>query len=222
MTLDGGPSARAGTTTVVPAPRGGGFLRQEGRYLGVTLLIVALCAVALAVGVVLVKPEVLPGVGSRPSTKTTQAAQARLVPGRAIAVLDPVDGTENNDKLPNATDGNASTAWSTSTYYNTPNFGNLKTGIGLIIDAGSQAQVRSVELLMGADGGHAMVKAANDPAGTADAWTQVADLTQLSTRTTFTVRPNDGYRYWMVWLTDLPPDGHGHFKASVREVRLRT
>jgi hypothetical protein len=209
----------AGTVTVVPQPTGGGFLRHEGRYLGVTLLIVTLAAVAIAAGLLLF-PQVLPGIDAKPPPRTTAAAKPITL--RAYSVLDPADGTEHNDDLVNATDGDVDTIWSTDTYKNHSNFGNLKQGVGLILDARSPVQARELELLMGSNGGRAEVRASNDPGGTIDGWDLVADGRTLATRTTFTLRGGEGYRYWMVWLTDLPPTADGRFRAEVREVRLRS
>jgi hypothetical protein len=212
-------AVRPRSTSLVPPPRGQGFLRQEGRYLGVTLLIVALCAVAGVAGLVLVKPEVLPGVGADASPGTT--AQARPLPVNAVAVLDPADGSEHDQELPNATDGDTDTRWTTEEYRNHSRFGNLKEGVGLIIDAGSPVQASSLEVLSASAGGRAEIRAANDLGGTIDAWEVVARSRELATRSTFTLRDGAAFRYWMVWLTDLPPTDDGQFRAEVREVRLR-
>jgi hypothetical protein len=220
--IAGGSGSRVGTVTVVPQPAGGGFLRHEGRYLGITLLIVALSAVALAAGLLLFKPGVLPGVGSKSTTGSTTQAQTRPVAVTAISVLDRNDGTEHKEQLPNATDGDVNTAWSTDTYKNHSNFGNLKDGVGLILDAGSPIQARELEVLLATNGGQADIRASNDLVGTIDGWKPVAAGKQLTTRSTFTLRSGGAYRYWMVWLTDLPPTDDGRFRAEVREVRLRS
>jgi hypothetical protein len=114
------------------------------------------------------------------------------------------------------------TIWPTDTYRNYSNFGHLKDGVGLILDTGSPVKARELELLIATAGGRAEVRAANDPSGTIDGWKVVAEGKALTARSTFTLRADEDYRYWMVWLTDLPPTDDGRFRAEVREVRLRS
>ena len=46
---------------------------------------------------------------------------------------------ENDSDVPLAFDGDPSTAWSTLEYRGSPDFGNLKDGVGLLLDLGDVA-----------------------------------------------------------------------------------
>ena len=63
-------------------------------------------------------------------------------------VFDPEgDGEPENDQdVPLAYDSDPATAWSTLTYRGSPAFGNLKPGVGLLLDLGNPQQARIVEL----------------------------------------------------------------------------
>ena len=51
------------------------------------------------------------------------------------------DGSEHDELVPNATDGNATTFWSTERYRG-PTFADLKHGVGLVLDAGLVSRPR--------------------------------------------------------------------------------
>ena len=215
-----------GSGTVVPAPGDDGFLHHEGRWLGGTLLVVILAVAAVAVGLILVKPGVLPG-GGRPETTRTTVAALRNVDARAAAVLDPVDGEENSGDIGNATDGDDATFWATDRYRRSAKFGNLKEGVGLIIDADDSVRARQLQLDAGRAGGRAEIRAAKDQSGSLDGWEVVGNARTLeSGRTTFELRGGEPYRWYMVWITELPPTGQDGgeptFQAQVDEVRLRS
>lgn len=55
------------------------------------------------------------------------------------------DGTENDDLVGAAFDGDDATSWRSDTYRR-PDFGLLKTGVGLILDLGGQARVEEIDL----------------------------------------------------------------------------
>jgi hypothetical protein len=215
-----------GSGTVVPAGRHDGFLHHEGRWLGSTLLVVILAVAAVAIGLVLVKPEVLPG-NNQPRTTRTTVAALQNVQVHAAAVLDPADGQENSDEIGNATDGNEETFWETDRYRRNARFGNLKEGVGLIIDAGDPVRARQLQLDAGLAGGRAEVRAAKDQSGSIDGWEVVGSARTLEQgRTTFELRSGEPYRWYMVWITELPPAGpdagEPTFQARVDEVRLRS
>ena len=50
------------------------------------------------------------------------------------------DGGEHDELAGDATDGSTSTAWTTETYHS-PDFGGLKTGVGLVLDAGGPVKL---------------------------------------------------------------------------------
>jgi hypothetical protein len=211
-----------GTATVVPGGRSDdGFLKHEGRTLGLTLLVVLLAAVAVIAGLVLFKPDALRVVsGNNDKPKTTTTVALAGVKASAIGTVDPADGAENNDMAPRATDGDQATFWRTDRY-NTAQFGNLKEGLGLVIDAGSIVKARELQVDLAAAGGRAEVRAATDTSGNPADWQVVGSARNLGERTTFQLKGDQGYRWYMLWITELPDGPKGGYQARVGEVRLR-
>ena len=122
---------------------------------------------------------------SAPGRRLGQRGAPRPRPARPIAiagadVFDPGgDGEpENPDDVPLAFDGDPATAWSTLEYRGSPAFGNLKDGVGLLLDLGGAQEVAGVD----ADQHHARRDRgdpgrATRPAPTLDGFTPAADGT---------------------------------------------
>ena len=131
------------------------------------------------------------------------------------------DGSEHNDKAGLAIDGDPSTAWNTQGY-NGADLGNLKSGVGLIIDLGATSEVHEVSLVLGTAGpanveilvgderDMATLKPGGEPAGKADAVSGETDIELTD--------PVEG-RYVVVWFTKLPKDGK--YRGTINEVELR-
>ncbi|GLW54309.1 protein kinase family protein [Kitasatospora phosalacinea] len=160
--------------------------------------------------------------GSAPAPTGEKLTISSLAPFNAFG--DTKD--EHSVELPNATDGNPSTAWTTQRY-NDQFGGAYRPGTGILIDLGSPRQVGSVNVQFLGDT-KAELKAA--PAGTtappsaddsgfrsfgasvaAGSGTRVA-LTPDSPVTT---------RYLLLWLTNVPAnDDGGGFRGKVAEVQV--
>jgi len=108
-----------------------------------------------------------------------------------------------------ATDGNASTYWYTQHYFS-PTFGGLKTGLGLALDAGTSIKLGSLTVSTPTPGFVAEIQASGSPSGpfTADSSPQT-----VGGNTTFSLNGATA-RYYVVWITRLPPGG----KAEISEV----
>lgn len=127
------------------------------------------------------------------------------------------DGEEHNDKAGLAIDGDTSTSWNTQGY-NSALFGNLKDGVGLIIDMGDTVQLAEMDLVLG-DGGTSLEIRVGDEASL-ESLTTVHTETGASGDTAITLdEPAEG-RYILVWFTELPPDG-SRYRAMVHNVELR-
>src|SRR5262249_19645504 len=123
------------------------------------------------------------------------------------------NGDEHASTAPAATDGNLSTSWYTETY-STPSFGGLKDGVGLVLDAGSPVAVKSLTVTTPTPGFQANVMTGGAQGGpfTSDSATQTVAGT-----TTFDVNGSTA-RYYVLWITQLPPGG----KAEVSEVTAKS
>ncbi|MFF4040781.1 serine/threonine protein kinase [Streptomyces sp. NPDC001816] len=130
------------------------------------------------------------------------------------------DRSENPDDITKAFDNSPSTNWETS-FYLSPEFGNLKPGVGMVLDLGKVQQVgkvtvtfvgqTSVELrAAGADAG-------SEPTSL-DAYTKAAS----GSGTTVVLKPGRSLKtqYLLVWLTKLPSDGGDHWRGRVADIKV--
>jgi len=106
-----------------------------------------------------------------------------------------------------------------SSWYATPEFGNLQSGTGILLDMGETVSVSSVRLLLGAaPGADVQVRVGDDP--------HPADLSPAASaygvggtvRLTATA-PATG-RYVLIWFTRLPPASQGHYQVNVYSVEV--
>ena len=118
----------------------------------------------------------------------------------------------HGDTAASATDGNRSTYWMTQRYA-TPNFGGLLPGLGLVLDAGSPVKLGALTVSSSTPGFTAKILSGNSQSGdfTPDSATRTASGT-----TTFTLDGRTA-RYYVVWITKLPPGN----SARIEEVKAR-
>ncbi|MET0765369.1 MAG: hypothetical protein ABWY29_10915 [Blastococcus sp.] len=168
------------------------------------------------------------GQGSTPSasapTSDTGAAQTpagEAIPITTADVFDPEgDGEpENNQDAPLAFDGNPGTAWSTLTYRGSPAFGNLKPGVGLLLDLGGEQSVGSVALVTDTPGATVEIRTAAEAADDLDGFDPAADGT-LEAETEFAFDEPVTSRYVLVWITGLVDSPEG-FSADIAEVTVQ-
>ncbi|HSF26608.1 MAG TPA: protein kinase family protein [Actinomycetes bacterium] len=162
--------------------------------------------------------------GGTPTTATTEASGpplGALIPVSALTDFDPQgNGEENRDKLDLAIDGDASTAWTTMTYYNRANLGGLKDGVGVLVDLGSPQSVGSVSLELVGRGTSVALHAGDQRPRSVDELTRVAERDDAGTNVT--LRPNKPVtaRYLLVWLTKLPSIGGTDYRGGIAELSV--
>lgn len=163
-----------------------------------------------------------PRGGSNPSG--TPASEPIKV--AAVADFDPEGdpAEENPDEAPLAVDGDPSTAWSTMTYFNDPQLGGLKSGVGLVVDLGSIQRLSAVKLTLLGTPTSVQIRTAPDlarrPTGNAGL-DVVAGARGVGTATTLRLDEPVETRYFVVWLTSLPPTTGG-FEGRVAEIVPRS
>jgi hypothetical protein len=123
------------------------------------------------------------------------------------------DGQENDGLVANATDGRVSTDWHTE-HYSTAEFGNLKSGVGLVLDAGSPVRPSSITIESSTPGYTADIKAGESSDGPFDT---VSSPMEVGSRTTFRLSIDPARRYYLIWITKLPEDRR---RAAVNEVTI--
>jgi eukaryotic-like serine/threonine-protein kinase len=136
------------------------------------------------------------------------------------SVFDPGgDGaSENEDEVPLSYDGDPTTAWSTLTYRGSPAFGNLKDGVGVVYDLGSEQSLAGATLRTTQPGATVEIRAASGPDGDLASWPVLAQGT-LEGTTEFSFEEPAATRYVLVWFTELVPAGDG-FSGDLAEIEL--
>jgi hypothetical protein len=161
-----------------------------------------------------------------PSPSTSPTAAPSPTPAQNIAVtLTPVDavafgpgGTSDGDNgniAARAISSSTSTGWETD-WYATANFGDDKTGTGLLVDMGSDMSLDEVTIkLESTPGADLAVKTG----------TTTASLTTQATANDaagqVTLKVTGHARYILIWFTQLPPDGDGTYQASVYNITVK-
>jgi eukaryotic-like serine/threonine-protein kinase len=138
------------------------------------------------------------------------------------------DRTSEFDDVDKMVDGNPVTGWKTDGYKNYPNFGNIKPGLGVLIDLKTPQQVVSVQVEFNTGGATVELRAGStDPGNSPDGdaqivatYTSVGGPQEISGTTKVFQGPDQPTRYLLVWITKLPPDGNGRFRIGIGEISV--
>jgi hypothetical protein len=131
----------------------------------------------------------------------------------AVSGYDPQGtGGEHDADASKATDGDPSTFWYTE-HYNSSDFGGLKDGVGLVVDAGRAAKVARITVTSATPGFSARIESGSSPSGP---FTPVSGTQTVNSSTTFAVS-GAAARYYVVWITNLG----SHASVDVNEVKAR-
>lgn len=151
------------------------------------------------------------------------ATQGEVIEVVDIADFDPPpgNGEENPDEVANAVDGDPATAWSTLTYFNDPELGNLKEGVGLVLDLGEAQPVSAVTLDLVGAGTTVELRAGEQLGQMAADFDLVASAEGAGESVTLEPAEPVQARYLLLWLTRLPPVGGDEYSAEVAEVVVR-
>ena len=142
-----------------------------------------------------------------------------IVPVSAVA-FGP-HGTIDGDDPQNAARvlSDPAAGWLTQ-WYATPNFGELKTGTGLLLDMGRTVTITTVRLTLGGPPGASLqLRAGSVPA--LSALPVVTAATNASNLLTMSLTTPAKARYVLLWFTRLPPDGAGTYQIFVHQVTVR-
>jgi len=232
--LDAGPMGFGG---------GGGenVRRRAGGKLAVGVVVLTVIAIVMAI----IGAKLL---GGSPDTSTTEVggpAQTSsptatnggghpiAVTASQIRVVDPPPGDRQEVRdADKAVDGNEATGWSTQSYTK-PKFGDLKPGMGLLINLGAPTKVGAVKVVVNLQGATMSLRTgSSDPGATSD-----GDKTVSTSYTTvgpeladrpgtvmvFPVPPDQQtMQYLLIWITKLPldPAKGGKYSLAVNEITV--
>jgi hypothetical protein len=118
---------------------------------------------------------------------------------------------EHSAAAVNITDRNPTTYWSTERYNDAPSLG--KPGVGVVLDASTLVELAQIVVVTDTPGFTAQIGATNTEGATPE---KVSDSKVVGRTTTFDISSNGPKRYYVIWITKLPP---GLNYAHVNEVR---
>lgn len=143
-------------------------------------------------------------------------SQPEAAPGEA---LEPASVTSVDPSGGSGFQATDSGGWRTQTY-TTAEFGNLKDGVGLLVDLGEAQEVGAVSLNSATPGLSVELRPASSPSDDPAALEVVDEATTSGATTELSAADADAARYWLVWVTELAPGGDG-FSAEIEDVEVR-
>jgi len=121
------------------------------------------------------------------------------------------DAKEHDEAVARATDADPASYWTTEEY---EDFAQTKSGVGLVLDAGSATAIDSMTVTSDTPGFRARIDAGDAPGGP---FTTVAEEQEVSGRTTFRLDGGEA-QYYVVWITAMPDPSRTDERAHVNEV----
>jgi eukaryotic-like serine/threonine-protein kinase len=170
--------------------------RRRARLLAPLLALVLIAAAAVAAFALL---------GSDDDSDGTGASSDRAVRLVGVGSFDPEGDNleEYSDRAGEATDGDLTTYWPTETYESF-----TKSGVGLVLDArGAEELSRVVVRTEDTPGFRAEIRVGGSATGPFDR--RVSRNRVVNGRTVFPIETGAS-RYYLVWITELPPEGVAH------------
>jgi eukaryotic-like serine/threonine-protein kinase len=157
-----------------------------------------------------------------------------------VHIVDDVKGghNENDTDVKKTVDGDPGTGWRTDQYQGAPNFGNLKSGMGLLIDLGAEKHVVSVNLQLAMPGATIELHSSSDKpsdSGTYALASSEGDVLKVNsvdfprvgdvkentgTNVLLNAVPDTAVRYLVVWITKLPSVGNGKYQEGIQEITV--
>lgn len=128
-------------------------------------------------------------------------------------------GGQNPEDTPHTIDGDPASYWQTSNYYG-PSFGNLKPGLGLVLDLGESRRVSSitVDAIGETTVEFRAAPGADSVPATIDGFTSLAEDTGDSL--TLSAETPVETRFVLVWLTELPQGSDGNYRGRITNIAV--
>jgi putative peptidoglycan lipid II flippase len=226
------PNRPAGTKPPAPPPA---TQQRRRRWIGLLLVLAVLLIAAGIISAIILDRRLSSSPEPQASSEQTgtTADRAPTKPTKLTIAdardFDPQgeDKTENPDEVSLAYDGNPATRWRTVQYFGNPKLGNLKRGVGLVLDLSAPQSVRSVQLKLSGTGTAVEFRVPQtDPSQTPKPpmnsdkrWRTVAAESKAGESVTLTAEQGVTTRYVLVYLTSLPKEGNG-YRGGIYEVEV--
>ena len=218
---------RARTAAPPPTPQ-----QRKRRWIGLLLVLAVLLIAAGIVSAIILdrRLSATPETNDQSGTTERSPAQPKKLTIAGAQDFDPQgeDKTENPDEVRLAYDGDPATRWRTVQYFGNPKLGNIKRGVGLVLDLETPQPVRSVHLTLSGTGTAVEFRVPEtEPAQTPQPpmssdkrWRTVAAESKAGQSATLTAKQDVTTRYVLVYLTSLPKEGNG-FRGGIYEVEVQ-
>jgi serine/threonine protein kinase len=218
--LDDPERGFSGAETMVVAPRRRPRRRERAarppaERPSVWPLIMLLAGLAVLAGILAAvftfTDSTVPSKISRLVHRATGTSSARPVHVRGFTSYDPEgdNQSEHSEDAHYATDGDPTTYWTTEHYSG----GLQKSGVGVVLDAGRSRDLSRLTVTTDTPGFTAVIESSSSSTG---GFTAVSKPRIAGGSTQFTLNGGSA-RYYLVWITDLGPNGVVH----VNEVTAR-
>ncbi|WCC79954.1 serine/threonine protein kinase [Cutibacterium equinum] len=183
------------------------------------------------VGVIMIVCLIVAGVRHSGSTAPEASSEPTTIKVTHVQEFDPAadggDAKENHDEVAFAIDGNPSTVWHTLVYHNSAKLGNLKPGVGLVIDVGRVTEIASVNVqLLGSGTNISLWQPTSDvssgepPMTSIKEWTQVAAVQGAGSTVTLKPSGKTKTRHLLIYLTELPPKSTARFQGGIADITV--
>jgi putative peptidoglycan lipid II flippase len=218
---------RARTTAPPPTTQ-----QRKRRWIGLLLVLAVLLIAAGIISAIILdrRLSATPGTNDQSGTSERSPAQPKKLTIARAQDFDPQgeDKTENPNEVRLAYDGDPATRWRTVQYFGNPKLGNIKRGVGLVLDLETPQQVRSVHLTLSGTGTAVEFRVPEtEPAQTPQPpmssdkrWRTVAAESKAGQSATLTAKQDVTTRYVLVYLTSLPKEGNG-YRGGIYEVEVQ-
>lgn len=193
------------------------FRQTERSWLVTAALIVVVGVVLVVVGVLVTRSEVGRGLLNRPSSGGDEDGQERAPAVARVRSFDPEgrDGEENEARVTLTRDNDPRTRWATDRY-NSPEFGQLKTGVGLILELDRPARLQHLTVSSASRGWGASVFVADRPLARLPDWgSPVRTMAAIDGDAEFDLGGVNGGAV-LLWITRL---GEGN-RVEIGEIAL--
>ena len=232
----GRPPSRPATATRPPRARPAApppaAQQRKRRWIGLLLVLAVLLIAAGIISAIILdrRLSTAPETNGQSGTSERSPAEPKKLTIAEARDFDPQgeDKTENPDEVRLAYDGDPATRWRTVQYFGNPKLGNIKRGVGLVLDLETPQPVRSVHLTLSGTGTAVEFRVPEtDPAqtpqppmGSDKRWRTVAAESKAGQSATLTAKQDVTTRYVLVYLTSLPKEGNG-YRGGIYEVEVQ-
>jgi eukaryotic-like serine/threonine-protein kinase len=191
---------------------------HPARIVAVLALAGTIAAVVLAVTITTKEKRIERGTGTR-NVKAPPGLRAVSLGQSRAKDFDPFGGDgEHPTEAKAVVDQDTHSTWSTEQYEG--GVINNKPGVGIFVDAKPSVAARAIDVISPTrDWQGAIYAAPNGPTPSKlDDFTRLASLEQAKTRERVKINSSGKrYRYYLVWITKLPP---GKSSVQIAEIRL--